>query len=367
MDVAIATVTAKNYLSFARVLAESLRRFHPEVPLFALLSDEVDGHFDPGAEPFELLRLTDVGIPNLARFRFNYDLKQVAVASKPYLLNSLLDRGFASVLFFDPDILILNDLEPLLSTVREHAIVLLPHLLEPLPGPGAVGRELNIIQSGVFNAGCLGVSEKPGGRQFLRWWQKRLYEHCQNAVPEGLYYDQRWLDLAPVFFEDVYILRDPSFNVAHWNLPERRVAVDNDLVWVNDRPCRFFHFSGFAPDEPDRVTRYSARLAMADLGHAMELFRRYAALLDAAGYHQTKNWPYAYDRFDNGVPITETARRLYRELGEQANRFGDPLKTTQHENFYRWLKQQHGVVGKMRRLWWTVHKRWPNLARVWSG
>ncbi|MDX6269800.1 MAG: hypothetical protein QOD28_1023 [Acidobacteriota bacterium] len=39
-SVVVATIVAKNYLSFARVLADSFRRQHPEVPFFVLLTDE---------------------------------------------------------------------------------------------------------------------------------------------------------------------------------------------------------------------------------------------------------------------------------------------------------------------------------------
>jgi len=109
-----------------------------------------------------------------------------------------------------------------------------------------------------------------------------------------VYFDQRWLDLAVVFFEDVSIFREPSYNVAHWNLPERAVRVGHDVITVDGRPCRFFQFSGFDPDRPHAVTRYSPRLDMSNVGPAAEVFRRYLTLLERAGYHETKGWPYAY-------------------------------------------------------------------------
>lgn len=293
-DLAVATIVAKNYVSFARVLAQSFLSHHPDVPFFALLSDEVDGYFDPGAEPFCLVRQSEVGIPDLPRLRVRYDRKQVAVTSKPYLLSHLLDRGFGSVIFLDPDIWVLGSLDHLFSLVREHAAVLMPHLLAPLSGEDGVERELNILRSGVYNGGFVGVSARPAARAFLSWWQDRVYEHCRHDVAHGVYYDQRWLDLAVVFFEDVYVFRDPSFNVAHWNLPERAIRVGDDAITVDGQPCRFFHFSGFDPDRPHAVTRYSPRLEMSNVGPAAELFRRYLMLLERAGYHETKGWPYAY-------------------------------------------------------------------------
>jgi len=333
---AVATVVAKNYLSYARVLAQSWLRHHPDIPLFVLLSDEVDGYFDPALESFRLLRLADLEIPDLDRVRFRCDRKQVAVTSKPYLLNHLLDQGFGSVIFLDPDILVLSDLAGLFSQVSRRAVVLMPHLLAPLSGEGSVERELNILQSGVYNGGFVGISAGRTARAFLTWWRDRVSAHCRHDIPQGVYYDQRWLDLAPVFFEGLYVLRDPSYNVAHWNLPERAISVGETSTTVDGQPCRFFHFSGFDPDNPVALTRHSPRLNLSNVGPAAELFRRYRSLLEVAGYHQTKTWPYAYGFFDNGVPVSDAARRAYSELGAAAGRFGNPFETAAPDSFFRW-------------------------------
>jgi len=339
-DLAVATVVAKNYLSFARVLAQSFLRHHPDIPFFVLLSDEVDGYFDPGAEPFRLLRLADVGIPDLPRIRFRSDRKQLAITSKPHLLSHLLDGGFGSVVFLDPDILVLSDLEELFARVRRHAIVLMPHLLAPLSGQGSVERELNILQSGVYNGGFVGVSAGRTARAFLTWWGERVYAHCRHDVPNGVYFDQRWLDLAPVFFPGLHVLRDPGSNVAHWNLPERSISITETSVTADGQPCRFFHFSGFDPDDGHAVTRYSPRLTLSNVGPAAELFRRYRRLLESAGHGETKAWPYAYGSFDNGIPVPDAARRAYRELGEAAGRFGNPFETASPDSFFHWLRRR---------------------------
>jgi hypothetical protein len=145
------------------------------------------------------------------------------------------------------------------------------------------------------------------------------------------------------------------------------VRINGDLIAVNGGlPCRFVRFSGFDPDQPNRATRYSARLAMDNLGDAAELFRRYFALLAAAGYHETKSLPYAYNNFDNGVPIPHIARQIYRELGSDAERFGDPRRTIGSCSFFNWLNEpdgewtagltDHTVAGRLTRLWRTIYK-----------
>ncbi|HWM89573.1 MAG TPA: hypothetical protein VN493_02275 [Thermoanaerobaculia bacterium] len=325
MTFAVGTIVARNYLAFARVLARSFREHHPHVPLFVLLADEVDGAFDPAAEPFQLLRLENLDIAHLDRFCFRYSRQQVVVAAKPYLLSHLLNRGFRRAAFLDADLLVLGDLTPLLAPAGDPAILLTPHLLAPLAGKDRIERELNILQSGIYNGGFLGVSDSPAAHRFLAWWQNRLYLHCRHSIAEGMHYDQRWLDLVPAFFEDVGIVRDPRYNVAHWNLPERDVS-----------SCCLFHFSGFNPDEPRVVTKYSRRLTMGDLG---PLFDRYTKLLEEAGWHESKSWPYAYDFFDNGAPIPDFARRIHLELGEAAEVFGNPFRTAPAHSYFRCLNE----------------------------
>jgi len=165
-----------------------------------------------------------------------------------------------------------------------------------------------------------------------------VFAHCRHDVAKGMHWEQRWIDLVPALFEDVCILRDPGANVGHWNLPERDAL-----------SCQLLRFSGFSPDDPMAPTKYSTRLTMADLGPAAALFDRYRTLLEEAGYHETKNWPYAYGFFDNGVAVPDLARRIYLDLGDEADAFGDPLRS---DSYFQWLKP---------RLWQAIYHERPDV------
>jgi hypothetical protein len=369
-DLAVATVFARRHLSLARVVAQSFRRLHPEIPFFALLADEPDGYAFAD-EPFQLLHVDDLEFTDLPRVRFLYSQQELTYALTPYLLGHLLRRGFSGVGFFKQESLVLDDLTPILAWLNSKSIVLTPHLLEPLTGADRNARELNVLQSGVYNVGFIGVGNTPMAHAFLGWWQERLRDHCRHAVPEGMHYEQRWLDLVPAFFEDFHILRDPGFNVGHWNLPDREVRIQGDAVTVNGVPCRFVRFSGFDPEQPHAATRYFSRLNMDNLGDAAVLFRRYLDLLIAAGYEDTKSLPYAYDCFDNGVPVPAKVREIYRDLGPQAERFGDPLKTSGPDSFFAWLNEPDSewssilgdpdAAGRMTRLWRMIYDQRPDV------
>ena len=65
MTWAACTIAAKARLPSARVVATSFAEHHPGVPFFVLLADEVEGCFDPAAEPYELIGLDALALPDL--------------------------------------------------------------------------------------------------------------------------------------------------------------------------------------------------------------------------------------------------------------------------------------------------------------
>jgi hypothetical protein len=366
-SVGIGTIVTKSYLSFARVLGQSLRDHHPDIPFFVVLADQIEGAFDPSAEPFEVVPLEALDIPDHPRVCFRYSRLPLTIVAKPYLLRYLLDRGFQAAIFLDADILVLSRLDPLLDATRKHSLVLTPHLSAPLEGPRRLGRELNILQAGVHNGGFVGLSDTRIARQFLDWWADRLRTHCRHAVPEGMHYDQRWLDLASVYFEDVCLVRDQGCNVAYWNLAERDLRMRSDAAFVNGGPCRFFHFSGFEPDRPDAVTRYVPGLSLDAIGPPAALFERYVQLLEAHDYGRSRTWSYAYGRFDNSVQIPDLVRQVYLELDGAAAGFGNPFRTDGPGSYYRWLNMpadDSGARARVTRLWEQVYRRRPDLQQA---
>jgi hypothetical protein len=293
--VAVASVVARNFIAYARVLADSLRRFHPGVPLKLVVADE-DDLIPASKEPFEHVPLADLRIPVLASMQAGYNRQEMVIALKPALIRYLLEEGHQSVVFLDADILVLASLQPVFDVVARHALTVTPHVGPPRFNSGRFVRENELLLAGMYNGGFVGAAARPETWRFLEWWEGRLRTHCTYTVHRGIYYDQRWLDLAPGFVEDLHILRDPGSNVAYWNLPDRTVEFAGEEMLVDGVPCRFFHFSGFDTTWPERVTRYKPHLRVADLGPTAALFRRYAELLEAAGHSRTLGLPWGYER-----------------------------------------------------------------------
>jgi glycosyltransferase involved in cell wall biosynthesis len=337
-ELAFCTIISKNYLASARALAESLRRHCPEAPFFVLLADCVDGYFDPRNEPFTLTQIEELPIPDLPRFCFQYSVVELNTAAKPYFMANLFaEHGVCKLIYLDPDILVLHGLEPLADLLGRYPIVLTPHVTQPYPyRDDCVPNEAVILRAGTFNLGFLGLADGPTAARFLDWWKDRLYTGCKMDPYKGYHVDQKWIDLIPSYFAEAFILRDPGYNVAYWNLHNRCVTVQDGRVQVNGGPCYFFHFSGFNPLDIRHLSRYQNRLGMAEIGDVRILFQMYAERLLAHGYMETCDWPYAFGCFDNGVPIPQELRRHYLQMGQAAERFGNPFETTPPSSLYCW-------------------------------
>jgi hypothetical protein len=324
-----------------------------------LLADEVDGYFDPAGEPYELLLLSDLEIPFESALRFRLPQQPLSYAATPYLIAHLLETRADRVLFLKQESFVLAELASLAAELEAGRVALTPHLLNPLNGDDATERELMVLLAGTFNTGLVAAAAGEPTARLLSWWQDRVTRDCRFAVAEGVHYEQRWLDLAPAYFDGVDVIRDPGVNVGHWNLPDRAVRLTDDVVHADGSRCRLFRFSGYDPERKDFVTRYSNRLRTADLGDAANVFTRYHDELIAAGWEEARSWPYAYDRFDNGVSIPHMARDIYRRLPDAA-RFGDPFDTRRSPSFFAWLRQPVGRRGPSS-FWAGVYEARPDL------
>ena len=371
---AACTIISKNYVAFARVLARSFFEHHPQGRFFVLLVDRNEGHIDPEEEDFELLEIEQLdNVPDLRSFLFKYTLLECNTAVKPYLLEHLFERhDLERLIYFDPDIWITGSLDELAELLERHSIVLTPHLDAPIDDD-AWPSEQAILQSGAYNLGFIALRRSEVTRRLLSWWQDRLYDQCLVQIEKGLFVDQKWIDLVPGIFggtdQEVYVLTHPGYNVAYWNLHGRTVTLEGEGPQVNDEPLIFFHFSGVEPESLEQVSKHQDRFTLDGVGQAAELYRRYSELLIAAGYHDAMPWPYAFARFDNGVPIPEMARSLYHaQSPARRARFRDPFATDDPGNFFRWLNApqanaQGGRRPYLSRLLYHLYQSRPDLRR----
>jgi len=368
-DYGICTIFAKNYLASVRVLAESFLRHHPDGRVYGLLCDRLDGYFDPLGEQFTAVYLEDLGIPELSEMIYRYDVTELSTAVKARLLQLLLHKyNLKKLCYIDPDVLVLASLREVFSLLDFNEIVLTPHLVEPQTRTW-IPSEKHLLLVGAYNLGFIGLRKSDVTDRFLSWWHEKLVKYCYSDPYGGLFVDQRWIDLVPSLFEGVHILRDPGYNVAYWNLPERPVARAGQSYECNGRPVIFFHFSGYSPRDPQRISRHQTGhddlWRVSDLGDGAELFETYRQLLLKHGFETCSRWPYAFSCFSNGVPVPQVARRLWEEAKDAGVDLSDPLDSDNPEGFYRWLLQPTDTGQPLiNRLAEQVYRLRPDVQRV---
>lgn len=344
--IAVCTSIAANYLAHARVLAKSLSHFHPNLRLIVALIDEPGEGFDPAQEPFDLIEAGELSLASFNRMRFAWGRRHLSALAKPYLPELILDREFDAVVHLDADTYAFGPIDSVLDAAATATVALIPHFLS-VPRDGSDREpELRILRSGVFNGGVVAVSNSSEGRDFLRWWRERSWAMPPQGSEIGTHFDQRWLDLAATFFDGVRVIRDPGVDVAHWNLGERAIRERDGVLTAGGVPLNLFHFSGFDPHAPEQATIHFERPSASEFGSdAARLFDDYARRLLREGYDECASWPYAYGVFSNGAPIPSVARLIYRELGDDGMRFGDPFDTGGRESFAAWLNEPADLSG----------------------
>lgn len=264
MRVAVYSSFTFSYLAKARVLAESLKKFHPNWDFYGLITDLIpEGvEFDLADEVFDsILWSKDIGIPDFDKWITAHNIVEACTAVKGFALYHLSQMDYDVVVYLDPDVVVFGDLSSICEQLKNHEILLTPHQLDPEHSDDAIAikdNELCSLTHGVYNLGFVAIRSQGEGLRFAQWWRDRLYHYCREDIPNGMFTDQRWCDLVPAFFNNVKVVRDPGYNVASWNLSQRLVSITEDgQILVNESPIKFFHFTKLGPTGRKMTERYA--------------------------------------------------------------------------------------------------------------
>jgi hypothetical protein len=311
----ICTAITRSHLAQARVLARSHREQHPDSRRTVFVIDDTKGRIDRRSEPFDVLSPKTAGIDDFEEMAGIYDAFSLVNACKAALLRRMLEDSEV-VAYVDSDIEVFGSLSPVEDAASRHGLVLTPHHTEPIPADGLRPTQTDILVAGVYNGGFIAVGRNDDALKVIDWWAERLRRECVVDPARGLSFDQRWLDLMPARASGLKIERDPGYNVAHFNLHERKLTKDPEGFLVNGRRLRFFHFSGFSPERPDELSRYTNRVDLTD-PILRELVDSYRAKLIANGWEETHDAAYGLSILPNGLQLDEDLRRRYREALER--------------------------------------------------
>ena len=328
-----------SYLSRARILAQTLKAAHPDWVLWALILDEPPPNFDYSICEHEFDRIFNakqLPFPRFNAWIFKHDIVEACTAVKGQMLVHLLEEGADKVVYLDPDIAVFHPLDEIERQLDRSSIILTPHQVDPNASEAAViDNELTSMQYGIFNLGFVAVCNDENGRAFAKWWAEQLYRACYADVENGIFTDQKYCDLVPALFADVFVVRDPGCNMASWNLSRRNMKITQDgTITVNDSPLKFYHFTKIGSAGDVMTDRYARENI--EVYEVWNWYKRRLKANELPGI--PKRWWY-YSTYDNGEIITKETRLFYRSRNDLFNYFDNPL-TTEGNSLYAWFQRE---------------------------
>lgn len=337
----IFTITARNYLSLALTLGQSIVRHHPEARFTICVADGLDGvelnYEHPGHQMLDARSTLPAAA--FTDMTFKYDVTEFCTSFKPAVFKHLFDHDADTelVYYMDPDTRLYSRLDAITESTPNKTLYLAPHLLDCRVADDNPYPEYHHLWEGIFNLGFCAIRRTSASTKVLDWWGARLREYCFSDYIDGLHTDQKWMDYAMSFFtEELQVIRHYGVNVAHWNLIERPLTSRDGLYFAGTDPLIFFHFSGF-----DYKGELFNKGVAIERQHAylspllIEFADSYRIAVRSNGYEKYIRIPYAFNYFDNGTQISKPHRRLYRTLSQQKS-IPSPFSVT--ADFYRSLK-----------------------------
>ena len=329
------TVCSVNYLSKAIALGLSMLEYNFNCDFTIII---VDSKRDIKINDTRInyIWIEDLEYPDFLKSAFKYNIIELNTAIKPWATLELLKR-YDKVIYLDPDICVFNSLENIFEKLDQYSFLVTPHAMSSYKGHGRPNDQ-DLLRFGAFNLGFYAAA--PSGKDLLKWWHEKLIDNCFYEPSQGLGVDQKWIDLAPSFFNSVEILKDKGFNIAFWNLHEREISLKNDSYVVNDvEKVVFVHFSSFVEEDKKAIAGKQTRYlpgSRPDFIMLSDVYRKYLEF--SQQFISASYFEYGYLKFDSGEYISPVLRRIYGgKLFDSFNDCKNPF--SKNEAVYQFAKR----------------------------
>lgn len=247
------TSVNSDYINRAHVLAESVKKFSPDIHFILLLveptkfiSKKSRVELATIHESFDEVITIDQLSTELRQSILGLSVVEACTAVKGQAMVNLLKRKDADIVtYLDPDLRFYGPISDIEEMHNFYDILLTPHLLTPpVSEVDVLNDEIGgVARHGVFNLGFISCKASLNSIKLASWWAERLAKYCVVDYERGLFTDQKWFDMAPAYFNSVGIIKHFGWNVAPWNIHERE-----DFLLSNSPPL-FMHFSKFPKPE----------------------------------------------------------------------------------------------------------------------
>lgn len=252
------TICSNNYLAQAKTLGDSIQKTNSDYQFFIGLTDKLIAEIDYQEEiVHSIIPCEEIGIPDFDTLWKKYSIIEFNTCLKPFYFKYFGERfpDLEYIFYLDPDTVLYGNMSEIEKEFGMGGRVLVtPHILTPISIDDKMPNESQFLIYGIYNLGFLGLKNPQQSIGFLDWWKERTYHLGYNKTSEGLFVDQLWLNLVPIFFKDVIVSKHPGLNMAPWNLHERSLSFVNSRYYVNNvSPLIFYHFSNYKYSNPNSI------------------------------------------------------------------------------------------------------------------
>lgn len=353
MKTAYCTIASANYLPRVLVLEESLKKHNPEASFHILLCERPEICLRLSAEEKRHFISPPNVCANWLQMAFYYDITEYNTALKPFLLEYLIGQGYEGVFYFDPDIEVFGSFKEIESLLSKYDLILTPHMSQPLSFDGLKPGIDEVIRAGQFNLGFVGITAQEESARALKWWAGVCQEHCLFDVQHRFFVDQFWAAALPSFVQKFYCLRDSAYNMAYWNVFQRKLDIEKGR-WVTDSgELKFFHFSGLA-DDLTKVSRHQNRISAPEGSPLYTLLADYRTKIATCGWAKYSRHPYSFSHYTDNRTVSSRERRMFLALTcEQRSSIDDPF-ASRSEILALWRAMQRKMSPSLYRKFLSV-------------
>lgn len=326
----IGTVVTRSHLARAKLLAQSIKRFNPEVKVvvsllerYSLQDMSIYPHFD------EVVLASQTWSGNFNQAIFKYSVKEASSFAGALLIQYMLDRypSENQVVLLDSDMEILAPLHDLQSRLAQCSILLTPRRLYS-------DNDYDNTRYGVYNAGVIGVNRTRSGLAFVRWWVDRSerYSFLEYDPQNQSWLDeQKWLNQVPALFEGAQALKHAGYNVADWNYDEREISQDGGSHYLaNGETLYIKHYHRIDDREKEiKSAEYAKKHPV-----LVALTKQYIDRLNVLGRDSSDLMLWSYQFFASGETIQPSTRLLYRNNLFLEEKYPNPYELS--NEFFEW-------------------------------
>lgn len=281
----IFTICSNNYLAQAKALGDSVLLTNPTYKFFIGLVDQLSSDINYSEDiGHPIILCSEIGIPDFDSLWKKFNIIELNTCVKPFYFEYFTKNysELTYLMYFDPDTFVFGDLNEIESELTfENEILVTPHILTPLPLDGKSPAENLFLNYGIYNLGFLAVKNPKNNTDFFKWWGERTYNQGFVNVEQGFFVDQLWINLIPIYNDNVIVSKHYGLNMAPWNLHERFLSKNLGQKWIVNENTNliFYHFSSFYYNKPDNIASSYGRYSFSTRKDLINLYSEYRNVL----------------------------------------------------------------------------------------